>query len=477
MHEKVNGAAAGHKAWYKVVGSKVWYFFNSLKLTLTVLITLAVVSIIGTVIEQNKPIEDYITAYGARWTKVILYTNMNDMYHSVWFQALLGALVLNIIVCTLERFPPKWKSLLIHKPKGFEPRLVERLSNHQTFSLPDGLAAAKESVLKAFKKKRYKAIAFDAKGGGYCIYAWKGIIGRFGSDFTHISLLLILLGAIIGSAYGYKDFRAIYVGGTLRVPQADFTLKLDKFWIEYYDTGQIRQYNSLLTVIEDGKEVLTKQIWVNEPLYYKGIRFYQSSFGTAWDKIDSAKIALVRKDDGNKFGPEITIKWKELTRLPDSPYSVKLVGYTADFAYDERRSQVFSKSAEPENPAISIEVYEGDRLVATPWIFMNYPGLFPALPDSDDDLVFAGFVGVLYSGLSINKDPGTNVVWVGTGVMGFGFFLAFFVFHRRVWVHLHESENSVEIKIGGLINKNNYVLEKDMKEIVEGIKGGEGRSD
>jgi cytochrome c biogenesis protein len=327
-------------------------------------------------------------------------------------------------------------------------------------------------VLGAIKKKGYKVSSFDAKGGGgYCIYAWKGIIGRFGSDMTHISLLLILLGAIIGSVYGYKDFRGIYVGGTLTVPQADFKLKLDKFWIEYYDTGQIRQYNSLLTVIEDGREVLTKQIWVNEPLYYKGIRFYQSSFGTAWDKIDNAKIALVNKDDGNRLGPEITINWDELTKLPDSPYSVKLIGYTADFAYDERTNQVFSKTAEPDNPAISIEVYEGDQLAATPWIFMNYPGIFPALPDSDDDLVFAGFTGVMYSGLSINKDPGTNVVWLGTGVMGIGFFLAFFVFHRRIWVYLSDSGSSVEVNIGGLINKNNYVLEKDINEIVEGIKG------
>ena len=72
----------------------------------------------------------------------------------------------------------------------------------------------------------------------------------------------------------------------------------------------------------------------------------------------------------------------------------------------------------------------------------------------------------------MNKDPGTNIVWLGTGVMGLGFILAFFVFHRRVWVYVRENGGSTEVKLGGLTNKNNFVLEKDIKEIVENINAG-----
>ncbi|MBI5469262.1 MAG: cytochrome c biogenesis protein ResB, partial [Deltaproteobacteria bacterium] len=105
----------GNKPWYK---GKVWYFLNSLKLTLFVLITLAVVSILGTVVEQNQPIENYLSAYGEKWTGFLLYVRANDLFHSWWFLALLTLLATNIIVCTFERFPPKWKSLLYHKPEG-----------------------------------------------------------------------------------------------------------------------------------------------------------------------------------------------------------------------------------------------------------------------------------------------------------------------------------------------------------------------
>lgn len=461
--KEVNGGVEA-KPWYK---NKLWYFFNSLKLTLFVLITLAVVSIFGTIVEQNQPIEAYLQRYGEKWTKVIVYTHTYDLFHSYWFLALLVALALNIIVCTFERFPPKWKSLLDHKPAKFDPKLIERFSNHQTLSLNAGAEAVKERLEKAFKKKKFGYITQGSKGEHH-FYAWKGRIGRLGSDFTHISLLLILLGAIIGTFYGYKDFRVVYLNDMMTVPNEQFKLRLDKFWIDYYESGQIRQYNSLLTVIEDGKEVMQKQIWVNEPLFYKGVRFYQSSYGMAWNRVEEAGIAIKKKGKEG-VGEPVIVKWESTEKMPESRYSVKLVGYAADFAYDEKTGTVFSQSPEANNPAVKLEVYEGDKLVSTPWIFLKYPGIFPAIPNSDEDLVLTGFRGTQYSGISVNKDPGTNVVWAGTLVMGFGFILAFFVYHRRVWVHIRETGKSTEVKIGGMINKNNFVFEKEINDIVESI--------
>ncbi len=458
-------------AWHKRAGSKIWYFFNSLKLTLFVLITLAVVSILGTFIEQNQQIEAYVRSYGMQWTKVIVYLRLYDMYHAPWFSALLILLVLNIIVCTFERFPPKWKAILRHKTDRFDPGLIARLSNNAEFSVNAGVKDVGQRVEKALKSKKFKFMSSESNGD-YYFYAWKGVSGRFGSDFTHISLLLILLGSIVGSAIGYKDFKQIYVDGMIKVPQADFALRLDKFWIDYYETGQIRQYNSLLTVLEEGnKEIMTKQIWVNEPLYYKGIRFYQSSYGTAWDRVDTAYIAL-KKGGKTEADDPVAVKWEELAKLPGSAYSVKAVSYVSDFAYDERTNSVMSVSPEPNNPAVRLEVYKGDKLVSTPWLFLKYPGVFPAIPGVKDDLVFSGYRPLLYSGISINKDPGTNIVWAGTIVMGFGFILAFFVYHRRVWVHVRSTGEGTRIKLGGTINKNQLLFEKEFQHIRDVIENG-----
>ncbi len=469
MPEKVNDSVVeiDKVMWYQALGARVWSFFNSLKLTLFVLITLAVVSIAGTVVQQNKPVGMYIAQYGEKWAKVILAIGLDDMFHTPWFLALLTLLALNIIVCTIERFPPKWRALL--KDQDIKDlRFIDRLSNRDVFTAKEDKEGVKERLVRILRKRGYK-VKVAPSDDNCSIYAWRGVVGRFGADVTHVSLILILLGAIVGNFYGYKDFKALYVGGKMAVPNADFELRLDDFWIDYYDSGQIKQYNSRLTVIEDGKEVLTKQIWVNEPLYYKGIRFYQASWGTAWDRVEVAQVALKRADKDDIDKP-VLIKWGETKQIPGSDYSVKVVGYVADFAFDEKTKTVFSKSAEARNPALKVEIYKGGKLLSTPWLFLNYPGIFPAIPGSDDDLVFVGYKGVLFSGISINKDPGTNIVWLGTIAMGIGFFLAFFVYHRRVWISIRDTGRSSEVRMGGMINKNQLGFEREFKELVEEIK-------
>lgn len=468
MAEKANEAAPGAESrWYRTLGSRIWYFLNSLKLTLFILIALAVTSIFGTVVEQNLPIERYLETYGEKWTGFIFYLRLQDMYHAWWFLLLLAMLAVNIVVCTFERFPPKWKSLLNHRNEKFDPRLIEKFSHHETVRVQESADSVRARLEGVLKSRKY-GVETSGGNGEFCLYAWKGRIGRLGSDFTHISLLVILLGSIIGSYYGYRDFFAVTEGRSISVPQAEFKLRLDKFWIDYYETGQVKQYNSLLTVLEGDKEVLQKQIWVNEPLYYKGIRFYQSSYGQSWNKLAEAEIALKVKSK-DSLEDSVHAKWETLTPIPGSRYSVKLVGYTGDFAYDEASNTVFSKTPEANNPAINIEVYDGDKLVSTPWLFMKYPGIFPAIPDSDVDIVYVGHKGLWYSGISVNKDPGTNVVWVGSAIMGFGFILAFFVYHRRVWIYIKEDGGSTEVKIGGTINKNQLVFERDIKELTDSI--------
>jgi cytochrome c biogenesis protein len=451
------------------IGSSIWKFLASVKLTIFVLIALAAVSIIGTVVEQNKPVETYIQAYGEKWAGIIKALKFDSMYNSEWFSVMMILLLVNIIACTYERFPSKWRGLL-KKDKKFDPSTVDRLSTSRRFTLAGTAQDANTHLLAVLKKKRYKYQQFTADDGTLSIFAWKGLLGRFGSDFVHVSLFVIITGCIIGSYWGYKDFRAVIVGETVSIPEVDFHLRLDKFWMEYYEGGQVKQYNSLLTVVEGGKDILSKHIWVNEPLFYKGVRFYQSSYGTAWNMVERIEITL-KNIKTNKLSKPMTIKWGRTAQLPGTDYTARLSGYVSDFAFDEKTRTVYSKSGDVKNPAVQLDVYRGGKLISRPWLFYNFPGLIQAIPKTDYDIVLRGFKNLPYSGLSITKDPGTNTVWVGTGIMGVGFYLAFFVFYKRILVRIKPGDGEAEVTVAGVINKNQLSFEKEFRKLINTITG------
>lgn len=103
MSARTRPDAKAPKPFHKRAGRKIWLFFNSLKLTLAVMLTLAFAAGVGTVIQQGLQPSEYVNSYGLKWAKIIFYTSVNDLYHAWWFTAMLGLLCLNIIVCTLDR--------------------------------------------------------------------------------------------------------------------------------------------------------------------------------------------------------------------------------------------------------------------------------------------------------------------------------------------------------------------------------------
>lgn len=455
----------------KGIGNIIWDFFNSLKLTITLLLSLAVTSIIGTLIEQGRTIDIYTKEYGEKIASYVVALGFNDMYHTWWFLALLGLLTANIIVCTLDRFPAKWKTTFAKKVEA-EPSFIKALANNSSFTIYEGsVPDIKAAITGELKKKGYKIKNSDMDNGA-SIYAWKGAVGRFGSDITHLSLIIILLGSITGSIFGFRDYVSINEGETVNVPKTTLKMTLDKFWIDYYNSGGIQQYNSNLTIVENGKGVFSKHIWVNEPLKYNGIWFYQSNYGIAYDKIKEAQMVLKNKKENKVIGKPFTIKWDEPFKIPESDFTVRMKGFAADFGFDEKTKQIYTRSSDHNNPAIGIEVYKGDKLISRPWLFLNYPEIFAAIPNTDYDLLFMGYREIYYSGLQMTKDPGTNIVWLGSILMTVGFTLAFFIFYKRLWFRIRKAENGIDIHIGGIINKNKIMFEREFLELVESLKKG-----
>lgn len=269
----------------------LWGFFASIKLSVVILLSLAMTSIIGTLIPQNANPAWYESKYSTVIYKVLLYFNVFDMYHSWWFRFLLLILTLNIVVCSINRFSSTWKIIFVKLPK-FNISRFKKLSKKQEFNSDE----VPENLLKRYKtivSKNFGYHKVEEIEDGFYLFAEKGRWTRLGVYFVHLSIILLIVGGIIGSIFGFEGFVNIPEGETItavnlrntdKLHQLDFSVRCDDFDVSFYESGQPKEYRSELKILEDSKIVDKKSIVVNDPLRYKGINFFQSSYGVAAPK-------------------------------------------------------------------------------------------------------------------------------------------------------------------------------------------------
>ena len=467
--EKTGKKIAAGKGKWDVIEDKFIEIFSSPKLAIFIFIILAVLSIFGTVIEQNREPSMYIAAYGEKWYGVIRGLGLTDIFHAWYFTLTLILLSVNLSVCFFRRLPPKWR-LIRDKTVVMAEDAILRQKNSVKLNHNISIQGVKDAISGLLKKKGYKVMTAETNSD-ISFFAQKGAIGRIGSDITHVGLLIIFLGVIIGSFFGFKGFATIFEGEIKRMPNTDFELRVDKFWIEYYDDYRPKDFFSTLTVIDNGKEIMKKTIEVNDPLKYKGVWFYQSSYGQAWDRIDKARFYVYERE-GGKFISEAIADFGKEIEVPNTNLKLKVIGFAADFYYDPASKEVFSKSMEHNNPAMQVEIYEKGVLKSAPWLFAKYPEAF--LDKSTKYFIeAAGYQAPQYTGLSIAKDPGVNIVWVGSTFLTVGLFLSFFVIHKRIWIKIVYKNNKVDIYVGGNANKNKINFDKDFANLVNELDRSE----
>ena len=437
--------------------------FRSLKLTIFLFILLAILSIIGTLITQNATRSDYIQRYGLGLYEVLNFFNLFDMYHSWWFSAILLLLVINLIFCSINRFPGVW-SQISRPPTGLEDSMLKALPYVERVQIKTkGEAKADENIRNYLKKRFGNPIPFEAESS-ITLFSEKGRFSRLGVYITHLSLLIILIGGILGSLYGFKGHVEILERETVdriflrikdqEVPKPiDFSVRCDDFKITYYDLPgrkekHVKEYTSLLTILENGKEVLKKTVQVNHPLHYKGLAFYQANYGTVHDVI--LGIQWRSKKEKTTFkGPEgVTVP------VPNSNNLIRVLQYTPQVHnFGEGVQVVLFKPNQEPRPF---------------WLLKAFPK-FDEQRQDEFILTFEGDSPREYTGLQVTKDPGVWVVWIGCSLMIFGLIVSFFFSHQRVWVRIPKSPGG-EIVLAGSANKNRLGFEKTFGQLVDRVR-------
>jgi cytochrome c biogenesis protein len=192
----------------------IWDFFTSLKLVIILLLVLSVLSVAGTIIEQNKPLREYYRFFKPETVELLSKLGMLDMYHSWWFTSCLALLALNIIACTMERYPLIMRGIK-KQSAVLDEKLEAGLTNLTTikYNLPPETV---ESRLKAIAEKIFSAgpVVTESETAKHLFYE-KGRYSRLAFFLTHLSVLVIFIGAITGSLAGFKGYVNINEGETI----------------------------------------------------------------------------------------------------------------------------------------------------------------------------------------------------------------------------------------------------------------------
>ncbi len=441
-------------------------FFNSVKLAIFLLVIITLASILGTLIPQNRSLDEYVARYG-QFAHLLNQLQLTKLYQSLWFISLLCFFALNIIVCTLTRLAPKLRKAF-HPKLEIEAKQISVLKIKEKFKKNIGLDTAKKELKKELRSRHYRLKEAKRENKTFLL-ARKRILGWFGADIVHIGILIILAGGIISGAGGIRKNLTFSEGKVLGIREAEFKLRLDKFETEYYPNGSVRDWKSTLTVIENEKPILSKVIEVNHPLTYKGFVFYQSSYG--WNWTNTSVGIWVRKRKDPSFLRKIDMKVGQRVSLEGENIHISVMHFIPDFIINDR-NEVTSRSLQPNNPAAFIEGWEGDEKIISGWIFSKFPDFARIHSEKETDLSFElkNFKAGQFSVIQAAKDPGVNFIWVGCTFLMIGLAFAFYWPSREIKVILEERQGKTEVIAGGIASKSREALQSEFEKIMTSLR-------
>jgi cytochrome c biogenesis protein len=442
----------------------VWDYLCSLKLAMLLLLSLAITSIIGTIIPQGNLDPQYLQTLSQAKFKLYTALGFFDMYHSWWFVLLLMLLAVNLTACSIKRLPQIWK-VVTQPVTTLDDGLRKSLANLETIKVAGSAQSLKDRVAQVLQGTVGTPVITE-KDGAYHIFAQKTPWCRLAVYVVHLSILVIFLGAIVGSLFGFKGYVNIPERGSVNKVMGrnnkpldlGFELRCEKFSVAFYDTGAPKEFKSILTVLENGKPVpgfVNVATIVNDPLTYKGMTFYQSSYGNAGEH----DFVVSNLDGSNPSG--VKVPSDSEASLPGGAVMHVL----------EAVPEVSPYEPDKTGPAAFIEIHTTDGGSHKMVIYANYPELNLALAKKSGVPYLFKYVGGRegkYTGLQVTRDPGVNIVWLGCLLMVIGVYCAFFLSHKRVWAVVKDGE----IVIGGNANKNPAGFQIAFEQLVDRVKGG-----
>lgn len=458
---------------------------SSLQFGIVILITIALVAVIGTLIPQGRPFEFYSENYNRIIFSVVSIFRFDRTYSSPLFIGLLGLFGINLILCSVIKFPRLLLSI-------FRPNIIADRKTVQAKQIHVELQAhSMEEVRRTFSGSGFQLRVIDENH----LFGEKWKIGYLGATIVHVSLLVLLAGGVVSLLTGVRGHIKLEKGETasaLVLPDGSeiplgFSVRLDEFNVSFYEShpGRPKSYTSSVTVTDGNGTVSNKDIQVNHPLMLNGFNIYQSSYGLSEQEMqasaenDTARVEISLKGAPEGMPPITTVdmvKGGEFL-VPGFGDSIKVV--LTELFRDFRSA---NSSVNIDSPAVELDIRVNDESRWHIFAFRNFPGL--NMPVYDDiDLAFAmidlkvnadtsGHSGDrdYYTVLGVVRDKGVPVMFAGAFLMMAGLFISFYVRPKRLWV----LEENGTIHIGAVTKGDpdqfRHFISKTVKKLHRGNK-------
>ncbi len=440
-----------------------------MRLAIFILLTLAATSIIGTLIPQNENPADYVQAYGEFFFRLFSVFGIFDLYHSWWFQTLLLLLTANIVACSIDRLSATWRIIFVRNP-SFNVSKFRRFNQREEFNV-DRSPEQLKKIYAPFLFRSFGHNRIEKTQRGYCLFGEKGRWTRLGVYTVHFSVILLLAGGLIGSIFGFDGFvnipegeavNSIRLGNTGKMLPLEFEIRCDDFNVSFYNSGAPKEYRSSLTIVEQGKPVIQKNIIVNDPLRYKGINMFQSSYGTMPPK--DIILDITSRKTGMIYPTAVAVG--KMINLPEDVGTLVLSEFKSAASFmGNPIGEAFSGTLTPQN--------------GKP-VELLLPLRFPSFDKMRRGALVLSVAEVkqrYFTGLQVTKDPGIWLVYLGFIVMIIGCYVTFFMSHQQICAEVVGEATGSRVIVCGTANKNKLGMQKKIKKISEKLAKLESRAE
>lgn len=418
---------------------KILNIFPNLKFAIFILSCIAVLSSLGSFIEQdentifyeeNYPLEKPI--YGFITYKTILFFGLDHVYANWWFLLLLIILGISLISCSITRqFPLFYNS----KEYFFKKNKLSFLK------LPFSVKMKNIYFLKENILNKIQNLNFYIYQSENLIYGYKGLVGRISPILVHVSLIIILSGSSWGAFNNFKAQEILPKGEIFHIQNPikiglitvlpDINGRINDFWVEY-ENNRIKQFYSNISLLDsNGNEIKTQTISVNNPLRYHGIDFYQS--------------------DWNLLGIRVQEKSKR-----NNIYEIPL------FSLEKNKKSWITWIKQPNDENITI-IFDQLQNVFNAY---DQNGKFLKTYNLGDSFNDKKIIEVLpATGLQIKYDPSIAIIYTGFGLLMITAFLSYLPY-TQIWVYKQKDS----CWLGSITNRGKISLEIEFENLIREIE-------